>query len=120
MVQLGDTFIYKEEEFICIQRQGFHCGENICGINVTHVFVDNPQYKYKINYFFKNASGYKIACDNGNLKLEIFETGIDHFGHYEVDETKITEYLGFIENLYNEYNEKHQIQPLQQSLYHCK
>ena len=114
MVQLGDTFTYKEEEFVCIRKQSSYCGENICGINGTHLFDNNPQHIYK------NASGYKIRCPDYFLQLEIFETGINYFGHYEVDETKIAEYLGFIENLYNEYNAKHQLQPLQQSLYACK
>ena len=112
--KVGEKLTFEDEEFFCIGRGR--------GINATHVCDYNPRYaqdKCKIKHFIKNSSGYKIYFSYETIKVKVFETCIDFFGSLEFDETKRAAYLCFMENLYNEFNEKHQLNS-QQSLYNFK
>lgn len=120
-IKIGEKFNYENQEFICIYKNEIN-KRHIIGINLTHIYMLDTlgiYGLYKIKYFIKNPYKYKIYLQGNThiLQVEIYETCIDFFENIIFDQIEKIKYLNLIEDLYNKYNEKHQ---LYMSLYDFK
>ena len=114
-IKIGERFTYKDMTFICVNEKDQDY--DFIGLNATYVVVKSKWTDSgirDITHFVKNAYQYKICYNyvsydntirNSSIDCQKYDSCIRFFNAYIYDEDKQSEYLGIVENLYNEFND---------------
>lgn len=114
-IKIGEKFTYEDMTFICVNEKDQDY--DFIGLNTTHVVFKTYWSNHgirDITHFVKNSYQYKICytyvsndgrISNASIDCQMYDSCIRFFNAYIYDEDKQTEYLGIVENLYNEFND---------------